>query len=300
MNYSELHEALARLPVDPNHPAGIPESLAPYLSAPQRIAQSRCALPWVEYRLLAALALSGWSLRYALVEAEAHSLGLVVRSGSLTRACSNLAQVGLWETATVRLSAAVSLIRLTPLGRELLIQSGLDVVESDWERVERLHRGASVGQMGHTAAVCAFAYHARKRGYAVTLCPPPVGPAEPDVLITQGDRVINVEVQGRGGQNWRRADKWRNVGALPGEFAICALTPHQARRYSQEARRVRVAPDLATDLTTLHRCQPHSLWTHSWGSQSGTRTDQCDLDVVVSFGIGCGQDDHSKTNGATK
>ncbi|MFZ1756360.1 MAG: hypothetical protein WBO46_02540 [Caldilineaceae bacterium] len=170
MNYADLHEALARLPVDPNHPAGIPEALAPYLSTPRRIAQSRCALPWVENRLLASLALSGWSLRYALMEAEAHNLGLVVRSVSLTRACSNLAQASLWETATVRLSAAVSLIRLTPLGRELLVQSGLDVVESDWERVERLHRGASLGQMGHTAAMCAFAYNARKRGYAVTLC----------------------------------------------------------------------------------------------------------------------------------
>ena len=266
MNDSDLHKALAWLPVDPNHPAGIPQALAPYLSIPRRIAQSRCALPWVEYRLLASLALSGWSLRYALVEAEAHNLGLVVRSGSLTRACSNLAKAGLWETATARLSAAVSLVRLTSLGRALLAQVGLDVVESDWERVERLHRGASAGQRVHTAALCAFAYHARKRGYAVTLCPPPVGPAEPDVLLSQGERSIYVEVQGRGGSVWRRAEKWRAIGALPGEFAICALTPQQAQRYVQEARRVRVIPSLVTDLTTLHRCQPLSLWTHRWGS----------------------------------
>jgi hypothetical protein len=266
VNFLNLQEALARLPVAPNHPAGVPEPLAPYLSTPRRIAQVRCALPWVEYRLLASLALSGWSLRYALMEAEAHNLGLVVRSGSLTRACTHLAQAGLWETTTVRLAAAVSLVRLTPLGRALLAQVGLDVVESDWERVERLHRGARAGQRVHTAALCAFAYHARKRGYAVSLCPPPVGPAEPDVLLNQDGQAIYVEVQGRGGSVWRRAEKWRAIGALPGEFAICALTPQQALRYAQEARRVRAVPSLATDLTTLHRCNPLSLWTHRWNS----------------------------------
>lgn len=261
MNDATLREALSKLPVDEGNPAGVPSPLADYLSKPQRIACRRYALPWLEYRLLAALALSGWSLRYALVEAEAQTLELAVRSGSLLRACAHLTRTGLWETTTVRLSAAVALVRLTPLGRDLLQEIGLAVVESDWERVERLHRGAGVRQRGHTAALCAFAYHARKRGYAVQLCPDVPGAAEPDVLLTQQERTIYVEVQGRGGQTWQRANKWRNVSALPGEFAICALTPQQTQRYVQEAHRVRMPIDLATDLTTLHRCDPPSLWT---------------------------------------
>lgn len=276
MNYSTLREALSRLPLEAGNLAGIPGPLADYLSRPQRIACRRYALPWLEYRLLAALALSGWSLRYALVEAEAQSLGLAVRSGSLLRACAHLTQAGLWETTTVRLSAAVALVRLTPLGRRLMQEIGLAAVESDWERVERLHRGAGVRQRGHTAALCAFAYHARKRGYTALLCPDVTGAAEPDALLTRQERKIYVEVQGRGGQAWQRAQKWRNVSALSGEFAICALTPQQAQRYVQEARRVRGTVDRATDLTTLHRCNPPSLWTHQWSTPTVPSDDRLD------------------------
>lgn len=267
MNDATLREALSRLPLEAGSPAGIPGPLADFLSKPQRIACRRYSLPWLEYRLLAALALSGWSLRYVLVEAEANTLGLALRSGSLLRACAHLTRAGLWESRTVRLSAAVSLVRLTPLGRRLMQEIGLAAVESDWERAERLHRGAGVGQRSHTVALCVFAHHARKRGYTVLLCPDVPGAAEPDVLLTQQGRTIYVEVQGRGGQAWQRANKWRNVSAL---------TPQQAQRYVQEARRVRVTVDRTTDLTTLHRCNPPSLWTHQWVAPIDPSDDRLD------------------------
>jgi hypothetical protein len=268
MTRDELMRALAFLPADENTPTGIPQPLAAYLSNPRRIAQVRLSLPWIEYRLLAGLALSGWSLRYELIQAEAAYHDQDPRNGTFNRASTHLEQVGLWQVATVRLATSVALVRLTELGQRLLTEIGLAPVTSEWDRMETQHRGGD-RQLQHTAAACLFAFHARIRGYRVTLCPKVDGQAEPDLMIEKMGKSTFVEVQGRGGEAWRRAAKWHSAYRLQGEAAICALTPAQAVRYAREAQRAGVPCGRVTDLHTLYRDEPVGLWTHTWRSRSG-------------------------------
>jgi len=140
-------------------------------------------------------------------------------------------------------------------------------VESEWERIERLHRGDTSRQLRHTAAICAFAYHARKRGYDTLVCPQVEGLAEPDILLTNGDEILYVEVQRQGGERWRRAAKWRNLLRLQDEVILCTATPQQAIRYAAEAQFIGADRGRITDLATLLRDDPDDLFTHQWTSK---------------------------------
>lgn len=250
-----------------------PAAVAKYLSPMQRVARPpRRSLAWTEYSLLAMLGWTGWSLRYALVQTQAEWWGVEPTSGTFGRACVHLAQAGLWETTNVRLTRTTSLVELTDLGKNLLRAVGIEPVESERVRMERLHRGSgSQRQIRHTAAVCAFAFHARKRGFDTLVCPPSIKDAEPDLLITFEDerRRHYVEVQGRGGVPWRRTQKWRNLYRLQDHVAICAYTPEQAQRYAQEAKQAGVREGYITDLRTLHLTPLCPLWTHHWTGRFG-------------------------------
>ena len=268
MNIPTLYAQLDRLPSSPHHPLGLPLPLADYLTSMQRIWKPpHLPLPWIEYRLLAALALSGWSMRFALVDAEADRRDRSPLGGTYLRACAHLDNAALWETARVRVGNAIALVRLTPLGRSLLTEIGLTPVESEWERIERLHRGDTSRQLRHTAAICAFAYHARKRGYDTHVCPEVDGAAEPDILLTNGKETICVEVQRQGGERWRRAAKWRNLLRLQAEVILCTATPQQAIRYAAEAQSIGADRGRVTDLATLLQDDPDSLFTHQWTSK---------------------------------
>jgi hypothetical protein len=265
MHLTTLLPALDRLPSDPHTYLGLPAALAPYLSTVKRA--TRHPQPWTEYRLLAALALSGWSFRYSLAYADATSKGTDPASGQTKRAVRQLTAAGLWEEQRVRLTVHAVLVRLTPLGRSLLTEIGLTPVESEWERIERLHRGDTSRQLRHTAAICAFAYHARKRGYDTLVCPQVDGAAEPDILLTDGDESLYVEVQRQGGEQWRRAAKWRNLLRLQDEVILCTATPQQAMRYAREAQSIGADRGRITDLATLLRDEPDDLFTHQWTSK---------------------------------
>lgn len=269
MHITTYLNELTRLPSSPRHYLGLPPALAAHLSSVERAATPpRLPLPWVEYRLLAGLALSGWSLRFSLLEIEAEERGILPTSGTLRRACRHLEQSGLWQKATVRAGgSATVLVRLTDLGQELLTACGLSVTESEWARLERLHRGDTSTQLAHTAAVCTFAHHARTFGYETKVCPDVEGPAEPDIALTQGEKTLFVEVQRRGGEPWRRIAKWHNLVQLQGEVILCAETPAQAQRFALEAR-VQAGADQGrlTDLTTLFQGRSN-LFTHRWTSR---------------------------------
>lgn len=268
-----LLDQLDLLPLDPRDPRRLPKELAGYFSQVQRLARSpRLPLAMVEYRLLAGLAISGWSLRYALVELEAEAQETHVQSGTFNRAVRYLTAAKLWETTNVRLAGhRNTLVRLTEQGRQILGEIGLHATESEWGRIERLHRGNTLRQRTHTGAICAFAYHARSHGYDTEVCPAVPGPGEPDlVLCDQQGNLLYVEVQGRGGEPWQRALKWQHLYRLQGEAAICALTPAQARRYAAEAQHAGIRQGRITDLYTLRYSQLSPLWTHRWQSRSGS------------------------------
>ncbi|MBP7961455.1 MAG: hypothetical protein KBG20_03795 [Caldilineaceae bacterium] len=257
MNHDTLLPLLDRLPSDPHTFLGLPAALAPHLSTVKRA--TRRPQPWTEYRLLAALALSGWSFRYGL--------GADPNSGQTKRAFHQLTSAGLWEEQRVRITVNAVLVRLTPLARSLLTEVGLTPVESEWERMERLHRGDTSTQLAHTAAVCTFAHHARTFGYDAQVCPDVDGPAEPDVLLVKDEETLFVEVQRRGGEPWRRVAKWHNLARLQGEVLLCAETPAQAHRFAQEARvHAGASQGRFTDLVSLFNGTP-GLFTHQWSSR---------------------------------
>ncbi|MCB0114592.1 MAG: hypothetical protein KDD84_10895, partial [Caldilineaceae bacterium] len=124
MTYEELRQTLPALPQDVTELSGVPRVLAARLSPQERVARRRLNLPQVEYRLLAGLAMSGWSFRYGLIEAVAAMHGQVPESGTFVRASAHLAKAGLWQVTTVRLTVAVSLVQLTALGQELMAEVG--------------------------------------------------------------------------------------------------------------------------------------------------------------------------------
>lgn len=270
MRWQELLDQVDELPRDPTDDDRPPAGVALYLSQMQRMARgARLSLPVIEYRLLAGLAFSGWSLRWALVALEADAQGVGPRSGTLNRAAQFLAKSGLWETINVRLNRRRSaLVRLSPRGRDVLATVGIVAVESEWERIERLHRGDTERQLQHTGAICAFAYHVRRCGYDTQVCPAVAGPAEPDVaIVDRSGESFCVEIQGRGGEPWRRARKWQNLAHQQGQVAICTYTPAQALRYAREAQRSGIQQGKITDLYTLQHDNPPTLWTHRWHSR---------------------------------
>lgn len=270
---SDLAQQLAWLPTDGSDPTGVPAPLAAVLTPVKRYrhtAPSHAPINRLEYEFLAALALSGWSMRVALAEAVNHGKDLHRRSGSFKLAWRQLEQAGLWQAVLVRAGQRrLALVRLTEPGKALLAQVGVTAVASEWEQIEARHRGGSAGQIRHTAAICAFLYHARRNGYTTEPCPiiEEAGNAEPDAWLEDDEEQLYVEVQGRGGEAWRRADKWRNQYRLQGRVAICADTPLLAERLAREAQIAGVPIGYLTNLTDLADGFVKGLWTHRWRSQ---------------------------------
>lgn len=142
-------------------------------------------------------------------------------------------QAGLLDTTTYdfRLNdpyhTALPCVLLTERGRAVCKRMGWEPVESDLERLIRLHHGDE--QRDHTMCVLIFVMHARARGWIVTVVPEVEGPAEPDVLIERGDERWYVEVERS--RNDPPLSKWANLAALNGgEVAFCAVDGETARR----------------------------------------------------------------------
>lgn len=76
---AELAQQLAWLPTDGSDPTGVPAPLAAVLTPVKRYrhtAPSHAPINRLEYEFLAALALSGWSMRVALTAAVNDAKGL--------------------------------------------------------------------------------------------------------------------------------------------------------------------------------------------------------------------------------
>lgn len=220
-------------------------------------------------RLLALLWLvaGGLSIRMEVGDALAARLGLKGRSGSLNRLMEAAVKGGLLGQTVLRVSLAggstnLAVLVLTPLGRELSSALGWDLRETEWERLVRLHQGAE--QPGHSCAVLAFAYHARRRGYAVEVLPTVPPPVEPDMRVTKAGEDLLVEVEL--GQD--KDNKWRNLAERQGRVALCAASAERRQALVAECRRLRL-PGLASDLETLIKTAraeggPGPLWLETW------------------------------------
>jgi hypothetical protein len=220
---------------------------------------------YLDALLLAALGLAGWAYRADLVASVNAIVGLAPDSGTLKRAYSRLETAGLWQTHPWRIAwRPAAFVALTELGRERLAAAAIPPVEGEWISAGRGHGPQS---NAHSAAICLFAHHARRFGFDVEICPtgPEFGRLEPDCEIVDAAEVgLAVEVQGRGGERYRHAQKWRNQAAYQGRLALCALTPAAAVRLAHEAQFYGQAPGVATDLSTLATRDEGGLWTLAW------------------------------------
>ena len=160
-------------------------------------------------------------------------------------------------------------VRLTDAGREFVSGIGWPVKETELERMRRLHEKGKK-ENKHTAAVLAFVYHARLRGWKAGVMPM-TGTGNyryaPDAVVAKGDREYHVEVE----LSWKVADpKWRNMARHRRVVALCARHESHQRALVGDVESVigANAPIIATNLRALFKdVQEESLeklWLERW------------------------------------
>jgi len=277
------------------NPLGLADVRLPDLPsvAPARFADQLQAWPR-EALALAILGVTGWSLRLAVAEQMSAVLGSVKASaGSLRRTFSVLAKRGYWIEHKVTLAGVhtpvpdaddaelqaapaggraedtiLVLVHLGDLGRDLLRVCGIQPVLSEWELLAATHGS----QVGATLAglVCAFAYHARLRGYAAALAAAGDGSspgaghtqAGPAVLVRKDDETWTVAVAGAE----QKGAPWQARAAQQDRAAFVTLTPDLRDRLMAQAQAAGAEHGLATDLQTLFNTQAARgpLWAAEW------------------------------------
>lgn len=197
--------------------------------------------------------------------------GLVFRSNSTKKPVRKLAEIGLTVMETIKIDRdpemgfAIWVLRLTDSGRELCQAFGWQPVESEWERMIRLHQGDRLKE--HTLAVLYFALLARARGYDVAVMPDTqAGNTSPDVRITRNGKSHLVEIE-LGKRDV--SAKWRNMKTAQGYVAICALYPAGRDRLVKDCKLAKI-PGMAADLETLKAVKIYEttasdpLWLEQW------------------------------------
>jgi len=226
---------------------------------------------------LAALGCTGWSMRLAIADLMSANLTTVkADAGSLRRAFQVLARRQFWIEQKVTVAGVhkpdlaeaddttLILVRLAPLGHEVLRACGIAPVPSEWDLLLATHGGAA--QTAHAGLVCTFTYHARLRGWATAVCPPVAGPSQPDVLLRREGAALFVEVEGESGDAERRMIKWQRQVERQGRVALAAVTAEMRLRLAAEAQAAGAEHGLATDLQTLFDTQKARgpLWAIEW------------------------------------
>ena len=173
------------------------------------------------------------------------------------------------------IETALALVRLSEDGKSLARIYGWEPVETDWERLNRLHQGDDEQMKIHTMAVLAFAMHARLRGYKTQVMPEISGQkARPDVLVEKDAETSYMEVEL---SHKDLSKKWRNANALQGKVAICTTEETARARFVADSKTLlKIKHGLATDLKFLIFCgqaQPvpivrinaeSPLWVDAW------------------------------------
>ncbi len=219
---------------------------------------------WQREAVVLWLLSQGFSLRTEIEFLLARLDGTNRHSGALRQVIPGMRQSQLVETDTAQLvlfsrRTRLSLVRLTEQGEDLCRTLGWEPRESEWERMQRLHEKASA-QIAHTAAVLAFVYHARLRGWSAGVIPEvDEGRFYPDATVSKGGESFYVEVELSEG----KLPKWYNMAKAQGVIALCARNPGHRKRLVAEveaATRTRPCPILATDLRTLFVDADADLW----------------------------------------
>jgi len=186
------------------------------------------------------------------------------------KAGAYMVQAGLLTTQTLKVStvnSSLSVYRLTDEGRALAQRLGWEPVESEWERLMRLHEGERYE--AHTMAVLATAMHARLRGWRATVMPQGSTQTPPDLLIERDKERLFVEVELSEKEN---AAKWRNNARENGGF-VALVAANEERRHIlvNDCKRLGL-PGKATDLAAfitlpLDEITPETpFWIEEWSA----------------------------------
>ena len=241
--------------------SGVPPALEDHWAAQgQPLIRSRYLPnpPWLAWRWLVAMALTGWHWLPDLVALEQGAvLGQWVRRH--TRAYHRLRTTGCVETYHLSMGrhCRVPLVRLTPVAQDLLQAADLTPVRSDWEHMTAGHdpRG---NQQEHTAHTVLTARLARNYGYTVQILPA----EQPhfDLRLDQeGQPPLYVECEARHkGRAPRRLRKWSRQAQLQGVCAVVTKTPAARDALVAEILGHDFAV-LGTDLATLLQ-DPPEFW----------------------------------------
>ena len=216
------------------------------------------------------MATSELSVRYELAKILAAHFDLDLTAKPIRYTFQRLIELQWIDKSTLKVvdGYRMAVVRLSDEGRTLCQYLGWETVESEWERLIRLHSGDS--QWRHTAAVLSMAYQARLRGWQTQVVPSIDHPTVfPDLLVDKGQERIYVEVELRHG----KLNKWRNLHALQGFVALCAKTDDSRETLVGECQQLGI-PVLATDLLSLAQthqlADPGPLWLQSWEKEITT------------------------------
>lgn len=199
--------------------------------------------------------------------------GAQYRSGSIRRVFDALEESGLIVRQTLTLQVTgnmptrLAVARLSVEGKQFCAALGWQVLESEWERLIRLHEGEK--QEGHTLAVLLFAAAARLRGWAVEILPEAQGNARPDMAISRAAQRLYVEVE-TGTRLHDSNAKWRmNAELNGGRVALVARNVEERGTLVADCRHV-AEHGCATDIETLiagrlvEVNEGDALWAEEW------------------------------------
>ncbi len=175
-----------------------------------------------------------------------------------------LAIAGNFNVTHGAFQSALSVMHLSEYGKELCRILGWTPIESDWERINRLHEGER--SRDHTFGLLAFSMHARLRGWQVQLIPEVAGEWQPDLHIQRQESGLYVEVEMSEKEN--RA-KWQHLAGLQGKVALCAATRKQQAALTSDCKLLNLA-GMATSIENLVAdritdIKPETpLWEETW------------------------------------
>jgi len=236
-------------------------------SAPICTGISRRKDHWQRQAMALWLIAQGFSLRVEVQMLVAQYGGADSRSGALRQVISKLRNNGFLKTKTLALNifpggrTRFTVVCLSDKGHELVQELGWQVNETEWERMQRLHEKGNY-QGKHTAAVLAFVYQARLRGWAAGVMPEvDAGWFLPDTVVEKEGESYYVEVE----LDEQKLSKWHNMASHQDVIALCASTPDHRRLLLDEAEPAAMAHKcarLGTDLRTLfeHGQGDNLLW----------------------------------------
>ena len=211
---------------------------------------------WQRQALTLWLVAQGFSLRVEIQKIVAEFFDTDHRSGALRQVISKLKDDEFLHTETLTLrifpggQTRFMVVCLADKGHKLVQDLGWQVYEPEWEQMQRLHEKGNY-QSRHTAAVLAFVYQARLRGWSASVMPEvDAGRFYPDAVVSKDDESYYVEVE----LNEQKQSKWKNMATYQRIIALCARTPDHRRLLMDEVESAIVAHKckrFGTDLRTL-------------------------------------------------